>query len=224
MESLLNNPYVFFYGILILSFVLMRIPKLGKYLRVLNTLIHESGHALLALITNGSVYTVSLRSDTSGEAVTGHSSFFSKFLVALAGYPITALASVGIYWCVLHENYRLLFVLFTAIAIVNLLLWVRNSFGVVWLIVFIAANAALLYFQNPMANKISAYLFAAIVFIENIYSSLTIFIIACKNPKSAGDAANLAKLTKIPAVIWALLFAAFNIFMGYWVVRWFFPL
>lgn len=202
----------------------MRIPKLGQYLRVLNTLIHESSHALIALVTNGTVYKIRLKPDTSGEAITAHSSFISKFLVALAGYPLTALAALGIYWCVSNNNFRLLFILFCVIAILNLLLWVRNSFGIIWLIVFILGNITLLYFQNPLANKICAYIFAAIIFLENIFSSLNLLVIAWQKPQSAGDAANLAKLTKIPSIIWALLFVTFNLFTAYWTIVWFFPI
>ena len=177
----------------------------------------------MTLITNGEVYKVSLNPDTSGEAVTGHSSFLSKFLVALSGYPMAALASAGIYWCISGENYRLFFIIFIVIAVVNLMLWVRNGFGIIWLLIFIAANVALLYFKNKMAYEICAYMFASIVFLENIFSSLTLLVIAWKKPQSAGDASNLAKLTKIPSLVWALIFVGFNIFMGYWVVRWFFP-
>ena len=223
MKSLLNNPYVFFYGILIVTFLIIRIPKVGAYFRVLNTLIHEVSHALMALLTNGEVYKIKLKPDTSGETVTAHSTFISKFLVALAGYPITALTATGVYWYISGGNYRLLFILFCVVSIISLLLWVRNGFGIVWLLLFIAGNVALLYFQNPLANKIVAYSFAAIIFLENIFSSFTLFVIAWKKPQSAGDASNLTKLTKIPSIIWALIFVAFNLFMAYWTVKWFFP-
>jgi len=50
-------------------------------------LIHESGHALFALLSSGEVYEVELFSDRSGTATTKTNGKFSRFLVALMGYP-----------------------------------------------------------------------------------------------------------------------------------------
>ncbi|HPT04353.1 MAG TPA: M50 family metallopeptidase, partial [Bacteroidales bacterium] len=91
MES--YDKQTVFYVLLGISLLLTRTPVIGKYFRVVNTMIHESGHALMTLFTSGSILKVELFSSTEGDTVTKSSSRFCQMLIALAGYPFSSAAA-----------------------------------------------------------------------------------------------------------------------------------
>jgi hypothetical protein len=100
--------------------------------------------------------------------------------------------------------------------------YVRNLYGVFWLITF----TALLFVTNFYAGEFLLYivvsLLSGIMLFEALYSSIELVIIASKKSKLAGDAYSLERLTKIPAMIWALLFVLQSGYFIYLCVRLFF--
>ncbi len=203
----MNKIYIL-YALPIVVFIINRIPYVGKYFRVINTLIHESGHAIAALITSGEVYTVELFSDTSGTAVTKTKGKFSQFLVSIAGYPFGSAVAFLLFYIISKEEYRIVLYILACFALLNLMFYVRNTYGIFWLVSF----TALVFVVNFYGGEFLQYAFTAwlsgIMLFEALYSSIELVIIANKKSKSAGDAYNLKQLTGIPAMIWALLFVA----------------
>lgn len=217
----MNKDYIL-YALPIVVFIINRIPYIGKYLRVVNTLVHESGHAFAALITSGEVYTVELFSDTSGTAVTKTKGKFSQFLVAIAGYPFGSAFSFLLFYIISRGEYRIVLYILACFAILNLIFYVRNTYGIFWLITF----TAIIFIVNFYGGEFFQYAFTAwlsgIMLFEALYSSVELVIIANKRSKSAGDAYNLKQLTGIPTMIWALLFVAQSGYFIYLTLRLFF--
>jgi hypothetical protein len=91
MSWINSNHQILFYVLLITAILLTRIPVLGKYFRSVNTLVHEAGHAFATLLLSGEVIAVNLFADTSGTTVTKAKGKFSQALIAIAGYPVSAL-------------------------------------------------------------------------------------------------------------------------------------
>ena len=56
----MNSSYAasVFYLIMLAAMLLVRVPGIGKILRTFNTLLHESGHVLMAMLLNGTVHEV----------------------------------------------------------------------------------------------------------------------------------------------------------------------
>jgi len=219
----LNKDYIL-YALPIVVFIINRIPYVGKYLRVVNTLIHESGHAFAALITSGEVYTVELFSDTSGTAVTKTKGKFSQFLVAIAGYPFGSAFSFLLFYIISRGEYRIVLYILACFALLNLMFYVRNTYGIFWLITF----TAIIFIVNFYGGEFLQYAFTAwlsgIMLFEALYSSVELVIIAYKKSKSAGDAYNLKQLTGIPTMIWALLFVTQSGCFIYLSIRLFFKI
>ncbi|NTW31516.1 MAG: M50 family metallopeptidase [Bacteroidetes bacterium] len=210
------------YIIPIVVLIINRTPYIGKYVRVVNTLIHESGHAIAALISRGEVYSVELFSDTSGTAITKTKGKLSQFIVSIAGYPFGSIVAYFMFYLVSIENYKLIFYIITCFAVLNLMFYVRNTFGIFWLISFtILVFAVYFYGGEFMQYAVSAGLSGVILF-EAFYSSIELVIIAYKKPKSAGDATNLQYITGIPAILWALLFVAQSAYFIYLSIMLFF--
>ena len=66
------------YAFFAAGILITRLPFVGKFFRITNTLIHESGHAIMALLTSGNVVSIDLMSDTSGTATTKSKYLFFK--------------------------------------------------------------------------------------------------------------------------------------------------
>ena len=223
MSWLNSNPQILFYILLVTALLLTRIPVLGKYFRSVNTLVHEAGHAFVTLLLSGEVIAVNLFADTSGTTVTKAKGKFSKALIALAGYPVSALTG-WLCLLLLYKGYDLyiLFIL-TSIALIIMILSLRNMYGLFWAGTFVVLNLLFIYFNNKTLIHAFATFYSVIIFTDAIISSVVLFVLSIKQPKKAGDATNLHKATKIPAVVWAILLLAFTLFISWLSVINYFP-
>jgi hypothetical protein len=196
------------YLIIGLSLLLPRVPVAGTFFRIINTMIHESAHALAALLTSGEVLRLDLKNDTSGSALTQSSSWFGRFVTAVSGYPASSASAWLLFFLIKSGHYDwILFGLFS-LALINLLLWVRNPFGILWLIIFMMLTAGVFYWAPLFWHKLLAVFCAGVVLFDSVVAAYTVFILSIKKPKQSGDAANLARITSVPAVVWGLFFFA----------------
>lgn len=198
-----------------LGFILPRIPLVGKFFNVINTALHEFGHALMALITGGSVDKIELFNDTSGTTTTRSDSKFGAFLVSLAGYPFAASVAWLAFYLIGQGAEKGLVIGLSVLFVLMLLFWIRNWYGVIWVLLFCAVNGVLLYYGNASHLHYAALFYAAVILAESISSSVTIVVLALRDGNKAGDATNLAKLAHLPAFLWALLFLAYTGWVSY---------
>lgn len=224
IEELLNrNPQLLFYGILVLSVIVLRIPVIGPYFRTVNTLLHESGHALAAILTSGEVVHVELNADTSGTAFTKSGSKFRAMLVSFSGYPFAALASGMLIWLSVTNQYRVVFLILLSLALLNLMLFVRNTYGIVWLMTFSGLIVFVAWFDKMPLTSIFTLAISLIAFAETIMSTLVILYLGLALPRKAGDLTNLARASRVPAAFWALLTAGIVAVLVYYTIVFNFP-
>ena len=213
-----------FYLLLLGAIVVSRLPFIGKYLRVVHTLVHEWGHAIVAMLSSGDVQSIELFSNTEGTATTRSSSKFSQFFQAMAGYPIASLAAyLFFYWIGIGRAIIPLYVIL-ALGLVCLVLFIRNIYGVFWLVTFCALLFYLIYRNVLIEEHIAAVIISSLILIDSFIYPFHLLIIAIRNPGQAGDAKNLATLTHIPSVIWALVFVVISCFITYKTVLMFPPI
>lgn len=195
-------------GLFVLALLVLRIPKVGRFFRVVNTMFHEDGHAILALLTSGSVDKINLFADTSGTCVYRPKNRIAEFLVLLAGYVASSASAYAMFWC-LHNNHNNWFLYgFASVLALNLLLWVRNKYGLFWILFFGLIIALCIYLENETLNFYFLFFVAALNLVESVYSTLVILYVSAEEPSQAGDARGLRQITFIPAIVWALLFVA----------------
>jgi hypothetical protein len=223
LVSLFNNQTLVFYLLLGIALLLTRIPLIGKYFRSVNTMIHEAGHAFMTLLVSGEVIAINLFADTSGNTVTKAKNRFLQILIAISGYPVSA--ATGLLFLFLCSKGYHLHILFTLVSITLLLmvLSIRNSYGMFWAGTFTLINLLLIYFNNASWIIVASTFFSLIILVDSVLSSLVLFVISIKTPKKAGDASNLEKFTRIPAVVWSILLLAFSGYMGYLSITLYFP-
>lgn len=217
------NEVQLLYSALAGALILMKIPYVGKVLRVLNTLVHETGHALMAILTSGKVVKVELFANLSGTTHTLNSGKLALIAVGLSGY----LFASAMAWCsaclIELQFHRWLLVLLMVFAVVNLVLYVRNGYGMLWLTLFITGSGVLLSKGNIEMQRIVAIVMMAVLMVDSVLSSVELLLISFREPKKAGDAALLGKATGLPAQLFALFFVGIALVATYDAVARFFP-
>ncbi len=194
-----------------------RLGRFGLIIRSLNTFVHEIGHALMAIILGGSVESISLNQNLSGVCKTKSKGRLRASLVALSGYTFSALFS---YWLIVFHDSRWakLFVYFFIImSIILLIFWIKNKYGIIWTLSFLAINLALVLVPElmPRFGGMIMLGFGIIIGLENLGSTLALIRLSIISPKKAGDASNLSKNTRIPAFVWSLVFFGFSLWFSY---------
>ncbi len=189
-----------------MAIALNYVPKLGRVFKGFNTLIHESGHAFMSLLLSGEVVSVDIFYSGEGTATTKSKSWFTKFFVSIAGYPFSSvLAFVFAYLLAKgHPDYILYVII--SLAVINMIFWVRNPYGLVWLIVTTALLCAMFYFDWIYAKYYSALMITALVTVDAWVSAWHILYLSIKEPKKAGDAKSLQSTALLPAFFWGLFF------------------
>lgn len=210
-----------FFVYIVVALLLTRVPLVGKYFRLLNTLIHEIGHALMALITSGRVYNIQVFSDMSGVAYTGRSSWLGRVLTSLAGYPFASFVAFVYVLLIQMGHLNVVFYSLVGMLVVSLVLWVRNWFGFIWVTVFLVGTVGMYVYASTELMTMYVYLIIAVLLVEALWTACIVLYISFKTPKESGDCYNLSKSTKIPAIFWGLFFVGqalyfFNLSYTYW--------
>lgn len=193
---------------LMASVFLTRMIPFSSLFRNLDTMIHEFAHALMTLVLSGKVLRIELYADHSGVTYSSMLTPGRSILVSLAGYIGASLFAWLLFYLYRKGRHMWGLGLMTAVALVSLLLYVRGEFGMLWLTGFIALNVVIMIFGVNF-SKYYYLLLAFITLEESVVSAMYIGWTSWTRPSQAGDAANLAQQTFLPALFWGTLFALF---------------
>jgi hypothetical protein len=178
----------------------------------------------MALILGGKVKNIKLNDNASGSCATASNNHLKEIIVFLSGYSFSALTSYGLFFFMKHELSFLALWFLAFLAAIALVLWIKNRFAMLWTFCFIAINLSLLFIAPIWFLQPYIIIFYAILIgVENFFSCITLLTISVKNKKKAGDATLLAKATHISAIIWALAFLAFSLWIMLQTFIGFFP-
>ena len=186
--------------------VIVRLPYIGVFFRAYCTLIHESSHAFCGLIFSQQIVKVNLQQDLSGSAIISGGNRFTNILTALAGYFGASVFALLFIFLLSRGSYMVVLYLLLPICIINLVFWIRNGFGIAWVLAQIAAIALLIYYKQDLPSIFFAGFAATCLLSESMFSAFVILKLSFTSPAKAGDSALLAKFTKIPAQFWGIVF------------------
>ncbi|MFT3744918.1 MAG: M50 family metallopeptidase [Pyrinomonadaceae bacterium] len=191
------------------------------------TFVHESSHALAALITGNSVMSLTVSPDTSG-MVWSQSSGFSSLFISSAGYVGTTLfGTLLLVWMRFGLKSRLaLYLCSGLIAVMTVVFgffapfWnflANVTFGSVVFTVFsgsilTAGLFAIAKFATDKWGNFSLAFLAVQCLLNAFFSLKTLFVISATSDASS-DAANMAAATGIPALAWVILWIAISLVM-----------
>lgn len=167
------------------SALLTRFIPFSSLFRNLDTMFHEFGHALMTLLLSGHVLRIELYSDHSGVTYSAIAAGGRAILVSLAGYPLASLFALLLFYLYSRDKRQWGLILASLVALVMLVLYVRGSFGMIWLSGFILLNAAMLF----LWPKVSKYYYLFLAFLtleESVMGTLFLMSASVVTPSRAG--------------------------------------
>ena len=186
--------------------LLIVVPPLWSITRHLVTLVHEAGHAVVALLTGRRLGAIRLHTDTSGLTVSsGRPRGPGMIATAAAGY--LAPAALGLASVVLVDTGHTPWALYAGLATLGLMLaFIRNWFGL-FVVLVVGAAVALLIWRAPVdVQDFAALTFAWFLLIAAPRTTVDLWSHRRRVRSRTTDADVLARLTFLPAAVWNALF------------------
>jgi hypothetical protein len=202
----------------LLSLALFLLGALSRFFRytykipkLFGSLIHEAGHALVALLLGLRVSKIKLDSKGNGVTEFYSTSGFRNIPVALAGYLAPSSLAVGIVYLIVENNLNAAIAMVSAIFII-LAIFVRS-------LVAIALNAifgGLLYLLLNLSQTLSTGLLIVLAGVLAANGVVGVWEAYKVRTRGTGDGLTdsqvLSRLTLlIPSIIWDIFFASFTL-------------
>jgi hypothetical protein len=174
--------------------------------RLFVVFLHEVSHAIAAVLTGGRVVSIGLGADEGGVCVTRGG---WPFVILNAGYLGSLLW--GAAFLRLGERPRnapAVLGVIGAVTLVAAALYVRTPFGLAYTV---GAGLVLLLVAAKLPAGASEVLLAAIGAMSVLYAVADITSDVLRRYAAQSDAAALARLTHVPAVVWGVLWIALSL-------------
>ena len=200
--------FVLLTGAIALALVLT--PVTWPRVRLGVTVVHEAGHAVVAVLVGRRLHSIRLHSDTSGLTVSrGRPTGPGVVAMMAAGY--LAPAAVGVGAALLLAAGRGVAMLWAMLALMAVLLvWVRNLYGLLVLLLGGVGVALLTWYGAPQAQAVVAYLIAWLLLLA-APRPLVELLGTGRTRGRTTDPDQLARLTRVPALVWTLVLLAANL-------------
>jgi hypothetical protein len=180
------------------------------------TWIHECGHAVMVVLTGGSVSSITIHPDTSGLTRSlmppGR---IARGLVASSGYLGSSI--VG---CLLvaatrvEKRARPILWAIGAFMLFTLVFWIRNMFGALVVVGWAVALLALARKGTGRAPRFLLSVLAVQVALNAVYHIRVLFLVS-----GPSDADTMARLFLAPAWFWASAWMLVSVLMLAWTLR-----
>ena len=192
------------------ALVLVWLPATWPRVRLGVTVVHEAGHAVVALLVGRRLQGIRLHSDTSGVTLSrGRPRGPGMVAMLAAGYLAPAL--VGLAAALLLADGRSLALLWLLVLLLAaLLLLVRNGYGGVVLLLGAASVAAVTWWATPGVQSALAYLLAWVLLLAAPRPLLELWGRGAR-ARRGSDPDQLARLTRVPALVWVLVLLVANL-------------
>ena len=172
--------------------------------RMLVTIVHEAGHASVAALTGRQLSGIRLHSDTSGLTVSrGRPKGPGMMATLLAGYLAPGVVGLGAALA-LAAGYSVGLLWAWAVLLAVMLLFIRNFYGLLVMVVVLAGIAAASWYLEPVHQSWLAYLLTWLLLLSAPRPTIELAL----RPARDSDAGQLARITHLPASLWTLVFTA----------------
>jgi hypothetical protein len=194
----------------VVALILVLAPATWPRVRLGVTIVHEAGHALVAVLVGRRLRSIRLHSDTSGLTVSrGRPRGPGMVVMLAAGY--LAPAALGLVAALLLANGRSVGLLWLLVLLtLAMALWVRNGYGLLVLLVGGAAVLLLSWYASGTVQSVAAYLIAWLLLLS-APRPLVELLTAGRRRGRTSDPDQLAGLTPLPAVLWTVLLLLANL-------------
>jgi hypothetical protein len=182
------------------------VPFVWSATRHLVTLVHEGGHAVVAVLTGRRLNGIRLHTDTSGLTVSsGRPRGPGMIATAAAGYLAPSVLGLGS--VLLIDRGHTPWALYVGLGpLALILLYIRNWFGLLVVALSGAAVAALIWRAPERTQDFVALTFAWFLLIAAPRATLDLWSHRRRMRTRTTDADILARLTFLPAAVWNTAF------------------
>ncbi|MGY2703574.1 MULTISPECIES: M50 family metallopeptidase [unclassified Nocardioides] len=190
----------------VVALALVLVPRLWQVARHVVTIAHEGAHGVAALLSGRRLAGIRLHSDTSGLTVSkGRRTGPGMVVTAFAGYVGPAVLGLGA--ALLLRERHALAVLWLAVLLLGLLLLqIRNFYGLYVVLVAGLAVAAVSWWGSAAAQSLAAYTGAWFLLVAAPRPVLELQRSRRGGLARDSDADLLARLTRLPGLLWVAVF------------------
>jgi hypothetical protein len=190
----------------VVAAALVLVPSAWVVARHVGTIVHEAGHALVAVLTGRRLAGIRLHSDSSGVTVSvGRPQGPGMVAMLAAGYPAPALLGLAAA-AVLGTGHVAALLWALVLLLLGLLLLVRNWFGAWTVLASGAAVFAVTWWLPGRAQSAFGYLVTWFLLLAGIREVLDLVVARRGGGARRSDADQLARLTHVPAGVWVAVF------------------
>jgi hypothetical protein len=188
------------------ALVLVAVPAVWGVSRHVVTIAHEGAHGVAALLTGRSLRGIRLHSDTSGLTVSrGRPTGPGMVATAFAGYVGPALLGLGAAY-LLGRQHALAVLWLAVLLLALLLLQIRNFFGLYVVAVAGVAVAAVSWWGSGQVQTVAAYVGTWFLLVAAPRPVLELQQLRRHGRARTSDADVLARLTRVPGLVWVAVF------------------
>ncbi|EFQ84228.1 hypothetical protein HMPREF0063_10944 [Aeromicrobium marinum DSM 15272] len=189
----------------LLAAALVLVPGLWHWTRHAATLVHETGHAAVAVLTGRRLTGIRLHADTSGLTVSrGRPRGPGMIATAAAGYPAPSV--VGLALALAVGTGRVDLALWIALGtLVAVVVHVRNLFGLLVVVVAGGAVVALVRYATVEVREPVVLVLAWFLLLAGPRTVVELWGHRRRRRSRTTDADVLARLTRLPAGVWNAL-------------------
>jgi hypothetical protein len=175
------------------------------------TIAHEGGHGLAAVLTGRRLTGIRLHSDTSGLTLSaGRPSGPGMAFTLLAGYLAPSLIGLAGAW--LLAGNRITLLLWLAVALLlAMLVMIRNVFGVISVVLTTAVVLVVSWYASPEVQAAFAYVGVWFLLLGGLRPVGELQALRRRGRLPDSDADQLARVTRVPGLIWVGLFGVVNL-------------
>ena len=188
----------------VVALVLVGSGRTWPWIRLAVTVVHEAGHALVAVLVGRRLAGIKVHSDTSGVTVSrGRPRGPGMVVMLMAGY--LAPGVLGLVAALLFIHGHALALLWLLIAVlVGVLVWVRNGYGLLTVLALGAGLAAVTRYADVRSQAVLACLVSWILLLA-APRPLVDLLRRSRTARRGSDPDQLARLTRVPTVLWILV-------------------
>jgi len=189
--------------------VALALPRaIWQYFGLFITLVHELGHAVAALLTGRVLSGIRVHRNQSGTTHSSGRNGFSGVFSGFFGYPAPAIVGAALVWSVFNGYTRPALVV-GALVLVLTLVFIRNLFGVLVVLVSAAASVLLVLYASIGVQAYAMLVLgvALLVGAARAFANVVSVHTSRRAQLATSDAYLMYQRTRIPSPVWLLLFA-----------------
>lgn len=194
-----------------LALIVVATPRPWRLARNMVTIAHEGGHALTAVLTGRRLRGIRLHTDTSGLTLSaGRPTGPGMAFTLLSGYVTPSL--LGLLGAVALASGRITALLWLALVLLAaMLVMIRNLYGAVAVVVTGAVVFVVSWFASATVQAAFAYSCVWFLLVGGVKPIVELQRLRRRNRLPDSDADQLAQVTRVPALVWVVLFGLVNL-------------